>query len=1251
MSSKKGKRLNPFQHALLRPDTYIGSVTTVTKEIWVYEDVGGSGEDVDADADGEEDTTTKTICKGGIVLKKIRYNNGLTRIFVEIMSNAIDNKWRSEKHGIKMKGIDFTIDNDPDSEYYGWITIKNDGYCIPVRKESYELDDYRNGTTVTEEMYPAEVFFGEMLAGTNFEEDEERKTSGRNGMGGKATIVFSKEDIIEHTNPEDGKMFTQTYYDNGTRRDKPKITSFRGKTGTFSFSFLPDYEYFGYPGMDEDLFSLFKRYVYECAMLTGLKVTLNGEKVEVKDLQKFARLVYPNPKENCMFRFVAPNGDECVLMENGIPDQYEAKTPAQISWINGINTRDGGVHVDAWVKTIFPTLVKAFNARKKKGDAAGLKTTANKLYPYFTIFVRGESYGVKFDSQTKDCLTQPDPYELVPGAGDKKNKKAQQALKTFTGSIGEAMKKILKWGFVGLLEDKLSMFADQKLSKTENAKSKHVALGKKGHDAYYAGKKSEECTLGIYEGLSAKTFGERLMGNPDYIGGLALRGKFINVQTASKKEVNINEEVAILKRMMKLVTGVNYADPEMRKMLRYGKVVIMADQDDDGLHIRGLVLNFFYTFWPSLFDLKAADGTPMIQAFNTAVCITRIGKKIDSIHFSNPGFKQYWETLDEKKKKKLYVKYYKGLGTHDIKDIALYRNDPKYVHITLDGDELEWMTLGFDKKNSDQRKEWITRDMPKPGEVSLSDPDSKEFTYEGPLSLSLFVDEQLIIYHKMTLRRALPNMYDGFKEGPRKVFYGISNEPKARKHPLNLEMLAGSIKSLTGYHHGAVSLYDTIIGMAQGFVGANNVPLLCNAGMYGSRKNGGDDAAAPRYIATAIEEVARSIFREEDEPLYTQSVEDSEKVEYQMYMPVVPIILINGAEGIASGYSTRIEKFNPDHLVERMVWWIDSDGTRESLDEFELLTPWYRGWTGTPEFLQRSSTNKGYEPWDPSSDKKPIAWLSKGTLTEGKKGWWHITELPIGMWTYKLTEWLDYFSEGTPPEKKKWKKIDRCILDVRDRSESDNSVSFDFKPTKDFIPDMTIANNFKILQKTHSLTNMHVIDENGYPRKYKCAEDLLHDFCIKRLEYYGLRKQYWIEKWGKELERENNRYKYVKLVADGKLKLNQKLAKVEEDMLAAGLKKLKPINETSTKKVDSEGVDEEAEDTTKATFKYLLMMPTISCTSEKMAAIKKKMDEIQAKIDDYTNKTPGDLWKIDLKAFLVAYKKFLTTRCEEYKEE
>jgi hypothetical protein len=180
---------------------------------------------------------------------------------------------------------------------------------------------------------------------------------------------------------------------------------------------------------------------------------------------------------------------------------------------------------------------------------------------------------------------------------------------------------------------------------------------------------------------------------------------------------------------------------------------------------------------------------------------------------------------------------------------------------------------------------------------------------------------------------------------------------------------------------------------------------------------------------------------------------------------------------------------------------------------------------------------------------------------------------------------------------------------------------------------------------------MHVIDENGYPRKYKCAEDLLHDFCIKRLEYYGLRKQYWIEKWGKELERENNRYKYVKLVADGKLKLNQKLAKVEEDMLAAGLKKLKPINETSTKKVDSEGVDEEAEDTTKATFKYLLMMPTISCTSEKMAAIKKKMDEIQAKIDDYTNKTPGDLWKIDLKAFLVAYKKFLTTRCEEYKEE
>jgi len=1249
--SKKGKRLNPFQHAYLRPDTYIGSVTTVTKEVWIFESATSSDAEVDPDQDQDDDdaATKKSTSKGAIVLKKIRYNNGLTRIFVEIMSNAIDNKWRSEKHGCKMTRIDFTIDNDPESEYYGWITIKNDGYCIPVHKESYELDDYRNNTTTTEEMYPAEVFFGEMLAGTNFEEDEERKTSGRNGMGGKATIVFSKQDVIEHTNPEDGKMFSQSYYENGTKRDKPKITSFKGKTGSFSFSFLPDYEYFGYPGMDENLFALFKRYVYECAMITGLKVTLNGEAVAVKDLQKFARLVYPNPKDNCMFRFIAPNGDECVLMENGIPDQYEAKTPAQISWINGINTREGGVHVDAWVKAIFPTLVKAFNARKKKGDKAGLKTTANKLYPYFTLFVRAESYGVRFDTQTKECLTEPNPYELIPGAADKKDKKAQKAVKDFNGSIGEAMKKILKWGFVGLLEDKLSMFADKALSKSESAKTKRVSLGMKGHEAYYAGKESEKCTLIISEGLSAKTFAERLMGDPDYNGSLALRGKFINVQTASKKEIGENEEVTILKRMMKLVTGVDYSDPEMRKMLKYGKVVIMADQDDDGLHIRGLVLNFFYTFWPSLFGLLAADGTPMIQAFNTAVCITRIGKKIDAIHFSNPGFKTYWESLDEKKKKKLYVKYYKGLGTHDIKDIALYRNDPKYVHITLDGDELEWMTLGFDKKNSDQRKEWVTRDMPKPGEVALTDPDMKEFTYEGPLSLSLFVDEQLIIYHKMTLRRALPNMYDGFKEGPRKVFYGIASEPKARKHPVNLEMLAGSIKSATGYHHGAASLYDTIVGMAQGFVGAKNVPLLVNAGMYGSRKNGGQDNAAPRYIATALEEISKAIFMEEDEPLLVQSVEDSEKVEYQMYMPVVPMILVNGAEGIASGYSTRIDGYNFDDLVERIEWWIDSDGTRESLDEFELLAPWYRGWTGKPEFLQRSATSKGYEAWDPASDKKPVAWLSKGTLEEGKKGWWHITELPIGLWTYKMTEWLEYFMDGSPPEKKKWKKIDRCITDFRDRCETDNSVSFDFKPTKDFIPDMSIAGNFKILQRTQTLTNMHVIDENGYPRKYKCAEDLLHDFCVKRLEYYGLRKEYWIAKWGRELERENNRYKYVKFIVDGKLKMNQKIAKVEEDMLGLGLKKLKPINDNSTKKAGADDEVEE-EDDSKATFRYLFMMPSISLTSEKMADIKKRMDEIQAKIDDYGTKSNGDLWKIDLKNVSKAYKKFLTTRCEEFKE-
>lgn len=1202
MTSKTGKVYNAFVHAYERPDAYIGSVKTTKRETYIFQEAQ------------EEDKAPL------IVLKKINYNQGLLRLFIEAMSNAIDNKWRSEQHKIPMKKIDFILDNDPDSETFGWITVTNDGYCIPVEKTEYEFSDLRTKKERKEMLYPAEVFFGEMLAGTNFEEDDTRKTSGRNGMGGKIDVIFSTEFFIEHTNPEQGKKFVQKYRNNGKERDKPVITSYKGKVGYTTISFHPDYEYFGYKGMDSDLFGLFKRYIYECSMITGLTVTLNKEKIFIKDLSKYVRLFFPDTKANCCISFKAPNGDECVLIEKSNPEHDTVENISHVSWVNGINTGNGGLHVEAWKNVLCPAIVKAFNARKpKKGEKDVLKSTAKEIYPYLTLFVRAELAGAKFQDQTKDELTEP---EVV--LCQNKSKKTE-----FSKEISEAVKKVLKWNFVTLLEEKLAMRAERNQAKKEGSTKKRIVLGDRGEEANFAGTKdAAKCTLWITEGNSAKTFAKRLIsGLPngtDYNGVFALKGKFINVQNASQRDVNANVEVKLLKEMLRLMSGADYSDPGMRKLLRYGRIVIAADQDDDGFHIRGLVLNFLWHGWPSLFDLRTFDDKCFVCSLSTAVVMARSGKgknKKIQLFYSNPEFKRFAEKGIQKG---VDIEYYKGLGTHGPGDEKLYLNDPKQVQYVLDGEEKDYMILGFKggADASNWRKTWITRDITKPGELAITEDNTSPITIDGELSLSTFVDTQLIIYHIMALRRALPNMYDGFKESQRKAFYGIMMDPDARKKKVNLENLVGSVKKMTGYHHGGVSLEQTIKKMAQGFVGSNNIPPLTNEGEFGSRSQGGQDAAAARYIHTRLEDISWLLFSEMDEPILKKAREDDKEVEFELFMPILPTILINGADGIASGFSTGIPCYNPEDLATWIEKWLDSEEV-----DMPALVPWYRGFTGEIELIRKDGKGKTAKNVVCKPGEKATGWRSKGILKETKKGWWRISELPIGMWTDTMKEYLEYMLTGNPPEGSKKKKGERYLSDIRWKGTANTAV-WDIKPMKDFIPDMNVRGNFNNMQTVFSLTNMHVIDENNYPRKYSSPEELLKDFCVTRLDFYVKRRNYWLREYQKNFDRESDRYIFVKAVIDGKLKMKQEPAKLEASMLALGLRK-----------VDSKGHEN---------FDYLLSMQMRSIMSaDKLEEIKKEVDRIKAKLDDLKSKTPTDLWKSDIAAFRVAYEKFLKTRKEE----
>ena len=283
---RSAQRLNPFEHALKRPDVYIGSVKTSTANEWVF------------------DKKTSTIAK-----RLIKYNPGLVRIFVEILSNAIDNKWRSAKEGVPMKRIEITLDKET-----GRISVWNDGAEISTQKSDYAYTDPITQKITQNELYPAELYFGYMLAGTNYDDDEERKTSGRNGMGAKAANVFSTFFEVDHASASTGKKCVFQYRNNLTVRTAPVKTSYRRKTGYTKVSFIPDYAYFNYPDLDADLESVFEKLAYDTAMITGLHIVFNEKKIEIPTLEKYVAFYFPGAST---LKLSSPSGDEAVLVEQG----------------------------------------------------------------------------------------------------------------------------------------------------------------------------------------------------------------------------------------------------------------------------------------------------------------------------------------------------------------------------------------------------------------------------------------------------------------------------------------------------------------------------------------------------------------------------------------------------------------------------------------------------------------------------------------------------------------------------------------------------------------------------------------------------------------------------------------------------------------------------------------------------------------------------------------------------------------------
>nr|WRK65065.1 DNA topoisomerase II [Marseillevirus futianmevirus] len=1007
-----GQRLNDFQFALHRPETFLGSIRPLPHDRWFW---------------SEEEKMMK--------FGSLTFPEGLERIYYEIISNGIDNMFRSQKSGIPMKSIKVTLDRET-----GYCTVWNDGAHISVEKREYSYTD-ELGNTTTSLLYPAELFFGYSKASTNYNDSEERKTSGRNGLGAKLTSVFSKHFVVRCFDPEKKLIFTQEFHDNLTRRSEPVLEKCTKKRGWTEVSFLPDFERFGLSSWSDALVSRFKKTMRDASLVTGLTVEFNEEKFLFKDIEDYARLF---SKDNPNLLTLKSADSSFVLLEKNVSNVvFESGQETSLSFVNGLEVFTG-VHVNAWKNAVLMPLLKAFNAKQKVEGKP--KASMKQLECFFHIFLVCDLDKPEFTSQTKHELASPVP----------KTCKLKE----------EQVKKLLKWSFAPELSSRL----DPK--KTKRTKKLELNL-KKVDDAQLAGtERSSECILILTEGDSAKTLavsGFTSLQDRERYGAFALKGKVLNTTNATSKAIGKNEELA----MLKMVLGLS---KDLTKTLRYGKVLLMCDADEDGKHIEGLVLAFFHKFFPELLKngFVVSLQTPILKAFPT---------KKQELWFYTVGQFEEWVQKNPGHKN-LTVKYLKGLGSSKPEDGMKYLAQQKLLKYTSDGTEDSFFELAFAKNKSDERKKWLSEDA----KICSQ--------YEGDMPLSTFIDEKLSSYHRENNRRSIPSVYDGLKPSQRKVLYAcLSSNIVGPSKTEKVERLAGKVASIAGYHHGEVSLSGTIIGMAQNFVGSgNNIPLLYPDGSYGTRLRGGKDHSAARYLSTYVVPLARILFPPEDDDLYERVLEDNELNEPVHYLPILPMILVNGACGIGTGHSTEIPPHNPLDICKWIRCWLNSEETPE-------LVPWWRGFKGEVKL----EDGKG---------------RTFGILEKLSKDKWRISETPVGLWTYDCKMYLENLEKN------------KHIKSFEDKY-TNKDAAFIVTTTKDFIPTIT---NLK-LSKAFSLKNLTAFDNK--PVKFSSVSEILEKYCVARLDLYGKRKEKLLKDLSEEIMKQSNKQRFLQDVLSGVLNMKE----------------------------------------------------------------------------------------------------------------
>jgi len=1173
-----------------RPDTYIGAVHQVTERMW-------------------------TIDNGGhAVLRNVTFVPGMLKIFDEILVNAADNQQRDPKGTTQLRVAVNAAS--------GIISVWNNGASLPLLKHG------EHGC------YIPQMCFGELLTGSNYNDQQKRTVGGRNGFGSKLTNIYSAAFSVECRNHQQQLCYTQ-HWRNRMHDVSPPLLKSSGKVGKLGdytkVTFTPYFAAFegmAATGITDDLLQIMRHRVYMVAGTTptSLRVFWNDVRVPISDFRALAALYFSSSDNANVAAAAAVDvasdvdaaaaaaaaadgdvGDTDEVMPAVDEDEDDsgggsssssssssstttlvAEAEKQfvykrfsnrlevvigcspdghflhVSSVNNIYTYKGGTHVRCIVDQIVRYLkssAKGLSAEHR--DLLTPKRVTQQLFVMINILVDNPT----FEAQEKSCLTLPvkmygEAAAVCVALPETWLRDVYKSLPAFRNAIesvavGREQQQEQKIG-----GRKTRRLIIDKLSDADDAGTRHSA----------------QCTLILTEGDSAKALamaGLKVVGGKQY-GVFPMRGKQLNVRGVSFVKMMQNPTINSIVQIMGLRAGVAYESEAEVRQLRYGHIMIMADQDVDGSHIKGLVLNMFQHVWPALFRRPG-----FLRQFITPLLKVTFGQQQQMdrpMFFSMLEFKQ-WEREQQQQpggKKRYTIKYYKGLGTSTNAEAVQYFSDlPRHlIEFRYSGTPCDdAMDLVFNKKRADDRKEWFSACLksaaaaaaagqPPPFSNSKSSKMAsaadaaaavKKQSSTAAAAATLkqdvycdFVNRDMSVFGLESIDRAIPHLMDGLKPVQRKVVYGCMNLGGGSGNGLlskefKVSQLAGIIGDRYAYHHGETSLNETIVRMAQRFVGSgNNINLLQPIGQFGTRAENGKDFASPRYIFTKMSSVTPHLFPPQDLPLLKCVEVDGELVEPQWFATTIPMSLVNGAQGIAMGWSTFVPSYNPldmiAHVRHRLLQPPQSAASLASASTSSVLKPWYRGFQGSIELQDAAWACWGVIDWVGGATADGAVADSSNTSTSLVAV---VKELPPGTSNEKFmaclqglvtAEVLSDFSE-CHQQQAAAVGLFRLVFASEQQYQRVSAMS------RSQLNELFGGQFCKTLPTTNMVLYSPV--EHALKR-YSTADEIMDEFMTVRMPMYEQRRQLMIRDAGSRCSVIEMRMRFIRAVVDNVLLLNRR---------------------------------------------------------------------------------------------------------------